>query len=117
MKILKNSVFGNHKYLNVFGKNINLRKTYLNYKISTFSENNKNDSSKSHENQSYSEESSDIGDDIKIKYPEIIKCFFENNIKTKKLPCFEVYSSQIEILNQPFDFYLAIIVKYFHIFI
>jgi hypothetical protein len=44
-------------------------------------------------------------------YPEIIKLLFEQNIKNKKLPCFEVYSSQIEILNQPFDFYLAIIVK------
>jgi hypothetical protein len=40
-----------------------------------------------------------------------VLCFFEKNIKNKKLPCFEVYSSQIEILNQPFDFYLAIIVK------
>ena len=38
-------------------------------------------------------------------YPDLIKHFFENNIKAKKLPCFEVYSSQVEILNQPFDFY------------
>lgn len=45
-------------------------------------------------------------------YPELIKSFFEFNIKTKKIPCFEVYSSQVEILNQPFDFYLAIIVKF-----
>ncbi len=45
----------------------------------------------------------------------IIKYLFSKNIKTKKLPCFEVYSSQIEILNQPMDFYLAIIV--FNIFI
>lgn len=44
------------------------------------------------------------------QYPDVLKYFFENNIKTKKLPCFEVYSSQIEILNQPMDFYLAIIV-------
>jgi hypothetical protein len=51
-------------------------------------------------------------DNIEIEnYPDLIKHFFENNIKSKKLPCFEVYSSQVEILNQPFDFYLAIIVR------
>ena len=44
------------------------------------------------------------------EYPELLKDIFEFNIKTKKIPCFEVYSSQVEILNQPFDFYLAIIV-------
>lgn len=47
----------------------------------------------------------------KTEYPEIIKMLFEKNVKLKKLPCFEVYSSQIEILHQPMDFYLAIIVK------
>jgi len=46
------------------------------------------------------------------KYPNIIKKMFQLNILQKKLPCFEVYSSQIEILNAPFDFYLAIIVAY-----
>jgi len=41
---------------------------------------------------------------------EIINLLFENNIQHKKVPCFEVFSSQIEILQRPFDFYLAIIV-------
>ena len=41
---------------------------------------------------------------------EILKILFNNNIKHKKVPCFEVFSSQIEILNRPFDYYLAIIV-------
>jgi hypothetical protein len=50
----------------------------------------------------------------KTEYPDIIKYFFDFNIKHKKLPCFEVYSSQIEILNQPMDFYLAIIVSIFY---
>ncbi len=45
------------------------------------------------------------------EYPEILKLLFEKNIKNKKLPSFEVYSSQIEILNQPMDFYLAILVN------
>ncbi len=44
-------------------------------------------------------------------YTDTMKLFFENNIKNKKLPCFEVYSSQIEILQQPMDYYLALIVK------
>ena len=48
---------------------------------------------------------------IKTEYPDMVKYFFDLNIKTKKLPCFEVYSSQIEIFNQPMDFYLAIIVN------
>jgi hypothetical protein len=51
-----------------------------------------------------------INDEIK-EYPKLIKNLFEFNIKTKKIPCFEIYSSQVEILNQPFDFYLAIIVS------
>jgi hypothetical protein len=43
-------------------------------------------------------------------FSDTIKKLFDLNIKTKKIPCFEVYSSQIEILNQPMDYYLAIIV-------
>ena len=65
--------------------------------------------------------SNDLNDEEKytsgensIIYPEIIKTLFENNIKSKKLPCFEVYSSQIEILNLPMDFYLAILVNDFN---
>lgn len=49
---------------------------------------------------------------INYEQHPILKYFFSKNIKTKKLPCFEVYSSQIEILNQPMDFYLALIVNY-----
>jgi len=45
-------------------------------------------------------------------YSEVVKFLFENNIVKKKVPCFEVYSSQIEILQRPFDFYLAIIVSF-----
>ena len=43
------------------------------------------------------------------KYDDFVKFFFDLNIKTKKLPCFEVYSSQIEILSEPIDYYLAIL--------
>jgi hypothetical protein len=48
---------------------------------------------------------------VRTDYPEPVKFLFDLNVKKKKLPCFEVYSSQIEILNQPMDYYLAIIVK------
>jgi hypothetical protein len=116
MKCLKNSVFKKNKFLRILGSDIYLSKKILNLKISTFCEKNENKSSNIHENPSNSSNSSGISDDININYPEIIKGFFENNIKNKKLPCFEVYSSQIEILNQPFDFYLAIIVKKFNIY-
>lgn len=53
-------------------------------------------------------------DEPNLKYDEhpILNYFFSKSIKTKKLPCFELYSSQIEILNQPMDFYLAIIVSF-----
>lgn len=44
-------------------------------------------------------------------YPDVLKYFFNKSVKDKKLPCFEVYSSQIEILHQPMDFYLAILVS------
>ncbi len=50
-------------------------------------------------------------------YPDILKKLFESNIKKKKIPCFEVYSSQIEILNQPIDFYLAILVCFSFLFL
>jgi hypothetical protein len=52
-----------------------------------------------------------INEENKQEYPNIVKMLFENNVKLKKLPCFEVYASQIEILHQPMDFYLAIIVR------
>jgi hypothetical protein len=45
-------------------------------------------------------------------YSNSLKYLFNTNIIGKKLPCFEVYSSQIEILNQPMDFYLAILVTF-----
>lgn len=44
------------------------------------------------------------------EYSELLRYLFDKNVKGKKLPCFEVYSSQIEILSQPMDFYVAIIV-------
>lgn len=44
-------------------------------------------------------------------YSDTLKFMFESNILNKKLPCFEIYSSQVEILTQPMDFYLAIIVN------
>ena len=72
-----------------------------NYTIKRFSENKNNSSNNYSENES---------DQNKIIYPEVIKTLFENNIKIKKLPCFEVYSSQIEILHLPMDFYLATLV-------
>jgi hypothetical protein len=43
-------------------------------------------------------------------FPTILHQLFRLNIKDKKLPCFQVFSSQIEILDLPTDFYLAIIV-------
>jgi hypothetical protein len=52
-----------------------------------------------------------------MKNNKILNYFFSKNIKQKKVPCFELYSSQIEILNQPMDFYLAMIVlKIFYFF-
>jgi hypothetical protein len=50
---------------------------------------------------------------VRPDYPDPVKFLFELNVKKKKLPCFEVFSSQIEILNQPMDYYLAVIVKIF----
>ncbi len=65
------------------------------------------------ENDTKSESNSKSDQKKDFNYPEIIKLLFENNILKKKLPCFEVYSSQIEILNTPFDYYLAIVVNIF----
>lgn len=42
----------------------------------------------------------------------ILNYLFEYNIKNNKTPAFKFYPSQIEILNQPSDFYLAIIVRF-----
>jgi hypothetical protein len=111
MKCMKNSinVFKKQKYLEKVGNLMG--KKFLKVNLNTFCE--KNDNYTNSNNQSQSEE---INNGDNTKYPEIIKCFFEKNIKNKKLPCFEVYSSQIEILNQPFDFYLAIIVKKIEIY-
>lgn len=33
---------------------------------------------------------------------------FDNLIKSRKAPCFEVYSSQIQIIQEPVDYYLAL---------
>ena len=62
-------------------------------------------------NSSQSKENLNRKEEKKHEYPEIVKMLFENNVKLKKLPCFEVYASQIEILHQPMDFYLAVIVR------
>lgn len=62
-------------------------------------------------NSSQNEENLNRQEEKKNEYPEIVKMLFENNVKLKKVPCFEVYASQIEILHQPMDFYLAIIVR------
>jgi len=65
---------------------------------------------------SNTEDSNKMNQDKEFEYPEILKTLFEKNVKLKKIPCFEVYSSQIEILHQPMDFYLAIIVRtYFYL--
>ncbi len=40
----------------------------------------------------------------------LLNNIFSKGVKQKKIPMFEVFSSQIEILNQPIDYYLAIIV-------
>jgi len=40
----------------------------------------------------------------------LLNNIFNKGVKHKKIPMFEVFSSQIEILNQPIDYYLAIIV-------
>ena len=42
---------------------------------------------------------------------KLLSNLFNKGVKQKKIPCFEVYSSQIEILSQPIDYYLAIIVR------
>lgn len=65
---------------------------------------------KDHTKNTNSDENNFPKDNINYEEHPILKYFFSKNIKTKKLPCFEVYSSQIEILNQPMDFYLALIV-------
>lgn len=57
------------------------------------------------------ENNSTLKDEKLIEYPEIVDYLFNKSVKGKKNPCFEVYSSQIEILSQPMDFYLAIIVQ------
>ena len=62
-------------------------------------------------NSSQNKENLNRQEENKHEYPEIVKMLFENNVKLKKVPCFEVYASQIEILHQPMDFYLAIIVR------
>ena len=41
----------------------------------------------------------------------LLKYLFEKNVKEKKIPAFKFYSSQIEIITQPSDFYLSIIVS------
>jgi len=41
----------------------------------------------------------------------LLNNIFNRGVKQKKIPMFEVYSSQIEILSQPIDYYLAIIVR------
>lgn len=72
-----------------------------------------NFNSKHEDFNSYKKTEEDNGQN-NYDYPEVLKMLFENNILKKKLPCFEVYSSQIEILNSPFDYYLAIIVYFFY---
>jgi hypothetical protein len=68
-------------------------------------------------NFSNTEDTNKMKQEKEIEYPKILKTLFEKNVKLKKIPCFEVYSSQIEILHQPMDFYLAIIVNiYFFYF-
>jgi len=92
--------FNNNKLLKV---DIHLGRILYNnnYIVKRFSEKNNNSPNENSENES---------NQNKTIYPDIIKTLFENNIKIKKLPCFEVYSSQIEILHLPMDFYLATLV-------
>ena len=42
---------------------------------------------------------------------KLLTSLYNKGVKQKKIPCFEVFSSQIEILTQPIDYYLAIIVR------
>jgi hypothetical protein len=94
MRIMNQIRFRNNysKCNNIFS---DVRHTFKKLRLISFQHFCNSDSS----NDSKEKENKYYQKDSRIEYPEL-----------KKLPCFEVYSSQIEILNQPMDFYLALIV-------
>jgi hypothetical protein len=105
MRIMNQIRFRNNfsKCNNIFS---DVRHTFKKLRLISFQHFCNSDSS----NDSKEKENKYYQKDSRIEYPDIIRLLFEKNVKLKKLPCFEVYSSQIEILNQPMDFYLALIV-------
>lgn len=44
----------------------------------------------------------------KAKFSQCQQFLFNHLIKERKSPCFEVNSSQIEIIKDPLDYYLAL---------
>ena len=45
------------------------------------------------------------------KFSQAQQFLFQHLVKERKSPCFEVRSSQIEILKDPVDYYLALHVR------
>ena len=43
-----------------------------------------------------------------MKFSKAQSFLFQNLVKDRKSPCFEVRSNQIEILKEPLDYYLAL---------
>lgn len=46
----------------------------------------------------------------------LLDTLFDYNVKHNKIPAFKFHSSQLEIINQPSDFYLSIIVSFIILF-